>query len=295
VTGWDHPPGNLRLGGRTFAPTDRVVMAVVNRTPDSFYDAGATFALPAAVAAVDRAVAEGADIVDVGGVKAGAGDPVDVTEERRRVVPLIAAARARHPDLVISVDTWRHEVAEAAAQAGADLVNDAWAGYDPCLVDVAAQYGLGLVCSHTGGIPPRTVSVQPDYDDVVAAVRTGVRTLVERALAAGVRPDGLLIDPAHDFGKTTWHSLEVTRRLGELVATGWPVLVAVSRKDFVGETLGRPVTERLAGTLATTAWCAAAGARVFRAHDVRATRDVVDMIASIQGVRPPTHVSRGLR
>lgn len=291
---WAKPPGVLRLGRRTFSADDRLVMAVVNRTPDSFSDAGLTFEESAALAAVDRAVAEGADIVDVGGVKAGAGDPVDVAEECRRVVPIVEAVRARHPDVVISVDTWRHEVGRAAAQAGADLLNDAWAGYDPELAEVAAEYDLGLVCSHTGGTAPRTVLMHPEYDDVVAAVLDGLATLVDRALALGVRADGLLIDPAHDFGKTTWHSLEVTRRIDELVATGWPVLVAVSRKDFVGETLDRPVGQRLAGTLAVTAWCAAAGARVFRAHDVRATRDVVDMVSAIQGLRPPARVVRGL-
>jgi dihydropteroate synthase len=294
VEPWAHPPGALRLGRRTFAANDRLVMAVVNRTPDSFSDAGLTFDEVAALAAVDRAVAEGADIIDIGGVKAGAGPPVDVTEECRRVVPIVEAVRARHPDVVISVDTWRHEVGRAVAQAGADLLNDAWAGYDPRLAEVAGEYGLGLVCSHTGGTVPRTVLRRPRYDDVVAAVLHGLRQLVDRAVAAGVRTDGLLIDPAHDFGKTTWHSLEVTRRVDELVATGWPVLVAVSRKDFIGETLDRPVEARLAGTLAVTAWCAAAGARVFRAHDVRATRDVLDMVSAIQGLRPPARVVRGL-
>lgn len=294
VSDLTRPPGALRLGTRTFGPQDRVVMAVVNRTPDSFYDAGATYDEDAALAAVDRAVAEGADIVDLGGVKAGPGEPVDVAEECRRVVPLVEAVRVRHPGLVISVDTWRHEVGRAVAAAGADLLNDTWSAYDPQLAKVAAEYGLGLVCSHTGGAVPRTPPYRPQYDDVVADVVATVTRLAHTALSAGVRSDGLLIDAAHDFGKTTWHSLEVTRRLAELVATGWPVLVAVSNKDFVGETLGRGVTERAAGTLAVTAWCAAAGARVFRAHAVGPTRDVVDMIASIQGLRPPTRAIRGL-
>ncbi len=287
-------PAPLRLGSRTFGPEDRAVMAIVNRTPDSFFDNGATFTDRAALAAVDRAVAEGAEIVDIGGVKAGPGDEVDVAEECRRVVPFIAEVRARHPDLVISVDTWRHEVGAQACRAGADLINDTWSGFDPLLAEVAAQTGAGLLCSHTGGALPRSAPYRPRYDDVLADVVDTLTRLAERAVALGVRPDGIVIDPAHDFAKNTWHSLAVTRRIDELVATGWPVLVALSNKDFIGETLQRPVNERLAGTLAATAWCSAAGVRIFRAHAVRETRDTLDMIASIRGTRVPSHPVRAL-
>lgn len=284
----------LRLGQRTFATGELAVMAIVNRTPDSFFDRGATFAEDAALRAVDRAVAEGAAIVDIGGVKAGPGPEVSVAEEIRRTVGTVAAVRARYPDLVISIDTWRAEAAAAAVAAGADLINDTWAGADPALAEVAAATGAGLVCSHTGGLPPRTRLHRAAYDDVMADVIATVTRLAERAVSLGVRPDGILVDPAHDFGKNTWHSLELTRRLGELVDTGWPVLVALSNKDFVGETLDLPVTERLPGTLAATAVSAWLGARVFRAHQVRETHQVLDMVAAIRGDRSPAVARRGL-
>jgi dihydropteroate synthase len=272
-----------------------LVMAIVNRTPDSFYDRGATFEDAAAIAAVDRAVADGADLVDVGGVPAGAAsEPVDVEEELRRVVPFVAEVRRRHPQLAISVDTWRHEVAAAACAAGADLINDTWAGADPELAGVAAQYGAGLVCSHTGGLAPRTDPRRVHYDDVVHAVLAEVVPAAERLVALGVPAEGILLDPTHDFGKNTWHGLELLRRTDELVASGWPVLMALSNKDFVGETLDAGLHDREDGTLAATAVAALAGARVFRAHQVRRTRHVLEMVASITGTRPPSRCIRGL-
>ncbi|MEV1146012.1 dihydropteroate synthase [Micromonospora sp. NPDC049799] len=286
--------GALRLGGRTFGPGELAVMAIVNRTPDSFFDRGATFAQDSALRAVERAVEEGAEIIDIGGVKAGPGAEVDVTEEIRRTVDTIAAVRAAFPDVVISIDTWRAEVATEAVAAGADLLNDTWSGADPALARVAAETGAGLVCSHAGGLAPRTRPHRAAFDDVVADVVATVTGLAERAVALGVRPDGILIDPAHDFGKNTRHSLEITRRLGELSGTGWPLLVALSNKDFIGETLDLPVAERLEGTLAATAVSAWLGARVFRAHQVRPTRRVLDMVASIRGDRPPVATRRGL-
>ncbi|WLS46374.1 dihydropteroate synthase [Micromonospora profundi] len=286
--------GALRLGGRTFRPGELVVMAIVNRTPDSFYDRGATFAADSALRAVERAVHEGAEIIDIGGVKAGPGAEVDVAEEIRRTVDTIAAVRAAFPEVVISIDTWRAEVATEAVAAGAALLNDTWSGADPALARVAAATGAGLVCSHAGGLVPRTRPHRAAFDDVVADVVATVTGLADSAVAAGVRPDGILIDPAHDFGKNTRHSLEITRRLGELTDTGWPVLVALSNKDFIGETLDLPVAERLEGTLAATALSAWLGARVFRAHQVGPTRRVLDMVASIRGDRPPTATRRGL-
>ena len=286
--------GVLRLGKRTFGPRELVVMAIVNRTPDSFFDRGATYADDTAMAAVDRAVAEGAGIVDIGGVKAGPGDEVDTAEELRRTVGFLAAVRERHPDLVISADTWRAEVGAAAVAAGADLLNDTWGGPDPELATVAAETGAGLVCAHAGGLTPRTRPHRVAYGDVVPEVVRTLTGLAERAVEAGVRPDGILIDPAHDFGKNTRHSLELTRRLDELVATGWPVLVALSRKDFVGETLDLPVEARLEGTLAATALSAWQGARVFRAHDVAATRRVLDLVSAVRGDTGPAVARRGL-
>lgn len=270
-------------------------MAIVNRTRDSFYDRGATFDDRAAMAAVDRAVAEGADIVDVGGVRAGShGEEVDAAEESRRVVPFVAAVRERHPDLVISVDTWRHDVARPACRNGADLINDTWAGADPALAEVAAEFGAGIVCSHTGGAAPRTDPHRVRYLDVVAEVAAELVERAERMVALGVPREGVLIDPTHDFGKNTWHGLELLRRLDELVDTGWPVLMALSNKDFVGETLGAELADRVDGTLAATSVAAFAGARVFRAHQVRQTRRVVEMVASIAGTRPPARCLRAL-
>jgi dihydropteroate synthase len=257
-------------------------MAVINRTPDSFYDRGATSEFGPALEAASRAVADGAEIVDIGGVKAGPGDEVTPAAEIDRVAGLVAAVRERHPEVVISVDTWRAEVAEVVAQAGADLLNDAWGGTDPRLAAVAARYGAGLVCSHAGGLPPRTRPHRPAYGDVVAEVTRHVTEYAERAVAGGVPPDSVLIDPAHDFGKNTWQSLEVTRRLGELAGTGWPVLVAVADKDFIGETLGLPVGARAEGTIAALAVCAWLGARVFRVHDVSATREALAAVADLR-------------
>jgi dihydropteroate synthase len=288
------PLGVLRLGRREFPADQLVVMAIVNRTPDSFYRPGITWDPAVALERVHEVVAEGADIVDVGGVPARPGDEVDVKEEIRRTVPFIAAVREAYPELIISVDTWRHEVGREACAVGADLLNDTWGGWDPRLVEVAAQAGIGVVCSHSGHLPPRTRPYRVSYDDVVSDVLNVTLSLASRAAAVGVQPDRILIDPAHDFGKNTWHSLEVTRRLGELVATGWPVLVSVSNKDFVGETLDVPVDDRLAGTLATTAVCAWLGARVFRAHHVRETRHVLSTISVIRGDAPPARVVRGL-
>jgi dihydropteroate synthase len=284
----------LRVGKRTFAPGEHAVMAVVNRTPDSFYDGGAHPTVADALATVQRAVSDGADLVDIGGVRAGYGAAVEVEEELRRVLPVVIAVRERFGALPISVDTWRAEVADQVLAAGADLVNDTWAGADPNLPAVAARHGAALVCSHTGGLGPRTDPHRVEYHDVTADVIDTVTAAARRAVTAGVRRDGILIDPTHDFGKNTWHSLQLTRRLHELVATGWPVLVALSRKDFIGETLDLPAAERLDGTLAATAICAWHGARVFRTHDVLATRRVLDMVASISGTRPPAVARRGL-
>jgi dihydropteroate synthase len=284
----------LTLGPLRLEPGQYAVMAIVNRTPDSFYDGGRNVALADALNSVARSVDEGAAIVDIGGVRAGHGPTVTVAEELERVLPVLTAVRDRFPDLAISVDTWRAAVAERVVAAGADLINDTWAGTDPDVVALAAATGAGVVCSHTGGLGPRTDPHRVQYDDVVSDVITTVTAAADAAVAAGVRRDGILVDPTHDFGKNTRHSLLLTRRLDELVATGWPVLVALSRKDFVGETLDLPPADRLEGTLAATAISAWHGAHVFRTHDVQATRRVLDMVASIRGTRPPAVARRGL-
>lgn len=285
----------MRLGRHDLRDDGMLIMAIVNRTPDSFYDRGATFAEDRAMERVDLVVEQGADIVDIGGVKAAPGGDVDVAEEIDRVAGLVARVREAHPRLVISVDTWRAEVGEVVCEAGADVLNDAWGGADPALVDVAARHDSAIICTHTGGVEPRTRPFRTGFErDIVEDVLEGVLGYAQRARAAGVAPESIVIDPAHDFGKNTHHSLEVTRRLDELVDTGWPVLVSLSNKDFVGEVLDRPVDERLIGTLATTAVSAWLGARIYRVHEVAETRQVLDMVATLRGERPPARTIRGL-
>ncbi|MGL5862598.1 MAG: dihydropteroate synthase [Phycicoccus sp.] len=284
----------FRLGQREYDETARLVMAIVNRTPDSFYDKGLTWAEDAAFERVREVVAQGADLVDIGGIKAAPGAEVDPVEEMRRVVGFVAKVREEHPGLVISVDTWRAEVARAVCEAGADVINDAWGGADAELPTVAAEFGATLVCTHTGGQAVRTRPHRVEYDDVRADIVASVTTQAERAVAMGVARDRVVVDPAHDFGKNTWHSLEATRRLSELVATGWPVLVSLSNKDFVGESLDLPVGERLTGTLAATALSAWFGAHVYRVHEVVETRQVLDMVSVIAGDLSPARVIRGL-
>jgi dihydropteroate synthase len=278
------PGRNLRLRHRTFAPGETGLLAIINRTPDSFYDKGRYLDDQVALSAVSRAVADGADGVDIGGVKAGPGPEVNADAELRRVVPFVAAVRAAHPELLISVDTWRVSVADAACTAGADLINDVWAGHEPELSAVAAAHGAAYLCAHTGGHPPRTDPHRVRYDDVVAETVADLTRQAETALAAGVREDGVLIDAAQDFGKNTYHSLQVTGRVNALIETGWPVLLAVSNKKFIAETLGLDgaKSDRLTGTLATTAIAVWEGVRMVRAHDVAQTRQVLDMVAALR-------------
>jgi dihydropteroate synthase len=288
----------LRLRGKVFDSARPAVMAIVNRTSDSFYADNRHADLGSAVRALEAAVEAGADIVDVGGVRAGQeGEAVGPQQEMDRVLPFLELARRDHPDLVLSLDTWRSEVAREAGRLGLDLVNDTWAGHDPRLVDVAAEIGAGVVCSHTGGLPPRTDPVGMTYppepggvvDDVLRTLAAGAR----RAEQAGIPPERVLVDPTLDFGKTTAHSVRVLRHTADVARLGYPVLQALSRKDFVGESLDLPPEERLEGTLAATAVAAWLGATVFRAHDVRATRRVVDMVAVLRGDAAPRLARRG--
>ncbi len=292
-------PAKLVLRGRVFDAGRPAVMAIINRTSDSFFAGNRHADLDSARVALDAAVADGADIVDVGGVRAGQeGAVVSAAEEIDRVLPFLEHARSAYPDLILSLDTWRSETARAAATAGLDLVNDTWAGHDPDLVHVAAGLGAGIVVSHTGGLPPRTdpvdVSYGPDPLDVVRDVLRTLRAGAETAYRAGVPRERILLDPTLDFGKTTAHSLVLLRHTADLVGLGMPVLQALSRKDFVGESLDLPPAERLEGSLGATAVAAWLGATVFRAHDVRATRRLVDMVATIRGDRPPALQVRGV-
>lgn len=297
----------LVLRGRTVGAHAGAVMAIINRTTDSFYPGARHDDDARALEAVAAAHEAGAEIIDIGGVRAGTGPDVSVSEEISRVVPFLARVRSEFPDQLVSVDTWRAEVAREAAQAGADLINDTWAGHDPRVVDVAAEFGIGVVCSHTGGLAPRTdpsnvafplpAEAEPGTEvedgvvlDVVATLTRGAR----RALEAGVARESILIDPTHDFGKTTANSLRLLQRTNVLTELGFPLLMALSRKDFVGETLELGTEDRLEGTLAATAVAAWEGATVFRAHDVPQTRRVLDMVAAIRGDLAPRAPLRGL-
>lgn len=297
----------LVLRGRRVGTSAPAIMAIVNRTTDSFFSGARQSEDGAALEAVAVAVRDGAEIVDIGGVRAGTGDPVSTSEEIRRIVPFVARVRSEFPDLLVSVDTWRSEVAREAVLAGADLVNDTWAGHDPRLVEVAAETGAGVVCSHTGGAVPRTNPVRVAYplppdapvgsdprDGVVLDVVATLERSARRAVDCGVPAESVLVDPTHDFGKNTWHSLHLVRSTQRLATLGFPLLMALSRKDFVGETLDLPAEERLEGTLAATAIAAWLGASVFRAHDVRATRRVLDMVAAVRGELAPARAVRGL-
>jgi dihydropteroate synthase len=281
------------IGRRTFEfPRQVAVMAVVNRTPDSFYDRGRTYRLDAAIRAAERALAEGADWVDLGGVKAGPGEPVDEATELDRVLPVLDALRPR-TDAVISVDTYRPGVARAALAAGADVVNDPTALSAPEVADEVAAAAAWLVVTHTAG-PPRTRPHRPAYRDVVAEVAAVLLDRAAEARRRGVPDERLILDPGHDLHKNTFHSLELTRRLGELAALGYPLLVALSNKDFVGETLDLPVDQRLEGSLAALVASVLAGANIVRVHDVRPSVRAVRMTEAILGRRPPARPRRGL-
>ena len=274
------------IAGRPFDFSRRVaVMAIVNRTPDSFHDRGRTFALEKAVEAVSAAADAGADWIDVGGVPFAPGPEVTVAEELDRVLPVVEAAKSR---TVVSVDTFRPEVAAEVIKAGAGVVNDTSGLRDPAMADVVAGTDAQLVITHSLAAP-RTLWPSPHYDDVTAEVAAFLRARVAIALDRGVRPDQIIIDPGHDLNKNTRHSLELTRRLDEIAAIGYPMLAAVSNKDFIGETLDAKQSDRLAGTLAAVVFSVLRGARIVRVHDVRAAVDAVRMTEAMLGWREPAY------
>ncbi|WP_324652426.1 dihydropteroate synthase [Georgenia sp. H159] len=278
------------VGRREFDFSRQVaVMAIVNRTPDSFWDRGATFALDRAVSAALAAVDDGADWVDVGGVPFSPDTPeVSVAEESDRVVPLVAAI-AERSDVVISVDTTRAPVAAAAIAAGASVVNDTNGVRDPAMVELLSEGRAAVVVTHSLAAP-HTHLPSPRYGDVVGEVATFLRERVDALTAAGIPADRLFIDPGPDLNKNTAHTLELLRRLPEITSIGLPVLAAVSNKDFIGETLDRPPGDRLPGSLAATTLAVAAGARVVRTHQVAATVDAVRLTEAVLGLREPAYL-----
>jgi dihydropteroate synthase len=281
------------IGGRRFNFSRQVaVMAIINRTPDSFYDKGSTFALDKAVAAAVTAADDGADWVDVGGVPFGRGPAVSLDEEIDRIVPLVEAIKAR-TDVVISVDTTRSEVARLSIAAGAGVINDTSGLWDPAMASTVAATEASLVLTHSLA-PPRSEPPRPHYDDVTAEVITFLRDRVVRAASEGVRLDRLIVDPGHDLNKNTFHTLEITRRLEEVVALGLPTLVAVSNKDFIGETLDRAQGQRGEGTLAAAVICIMKGARIVRMHDVPAAVAAVRLTEAVLGYREPAYARHNL-
>jgi dihydropteroate synthase len=280
------------IGARTFDFSRRVaVMGIVNRTVDSFYDRGATFALDEAVAAAQRAVAAGADWVDIGAVPfSPLATRVDERTELERLLPVVEAVRAA-TDAVVSVDTVRAEVARRALLAGADAVNDTSGLHDPDMAGVVADAGATLVITHSRAAPGRQL-LRPRYDDVVAEAAEFLLDRAARAVEHGVAKDRIVIDPGHDLNKNTVHSLELTRRLGELSTLGFPLLASVSNKDFLQETLDRPAAELTEGTVAAVVLCVLAGARIVRVHDVAAVRAGLGVVETVLGWRPPTGTLR---
>ena len=287
------PDVKRRIGARTFDFSREVaVMAIINRTPDSFFDKGSTFELNKAVGAALTAVGDGADLVDVGGVPFGRGPAITLDEEIDRVVPLVEAIHAAS-DVVISVDTFSAQVARLSIAAGAGVINDTSGLYDPDMAAVLTASDATLVLTHSLA-PPRSEPPNPRYDDVTAEVVAFLRDRVARAVAAGIPLERLIVDPGHDLNKNTWHSLELTRRLEEIVAIGLPTLVAVSNKDFVGETLDREQGKRLEGSLAAAVICILKGARIVRMHDVPATVAAVRMTEAVLGLRKPAYTRHNM-
>jgi dihydropteroate synthase len=270
----------LRLGQRTFDIEHRpLVMGILNRTPDSFYDKGATFALDDLVRRAGLLVDQGADLLDVGGVKAGPGPEVGEAEELNRVIPAIEALAARY-DVPLSVDTWRASVARAAYAAGAVVGNDISGFADPDYLAVAAEYGATVVATHIR-LGPRIPDPDPVYDDVVDTVEAFLLERVGRALAAGLPPDRIVIDAGLDLGKTASQSLTLLRASDRLADLGYPLLLSASNKTFLGVVLGLEIGHRREASLAATSLGATLGCRVMRVHEVGAHRQACDVLAAV--------------
>jgi dihydropteroate synthase len=260
------------------------VMGVVNVTPDSFSDGGRFLDPERAIEHGRLLLDDGADLLDVGGESTRPGaEAVDADEELRRVGPVIEALAADGAS--VSVDTSKATVAAAALDAGAEIVNDVSAlRTDPEMATLCAERGCGVVLMHMKGTP-RTMQESPSYGDVVADVRAFLAERIEAARAAGVSEERIWIDPGIGFGKTVEHNLELLRRLGELRELGRPIVIGTSRKSFIGEITGREVDERLGGTVASNVLALAAGAEVFRVHDVRAVREALAVATAVLGER----------
>jgi dihydropteroate synthase len=273
-------PAILELGGRLYDITHRaLVMGILNRTPDSFYDKGAYFDMASFIDRAAGLVDDRADLFDVGGVKAGPGPEVGLEEELERVVPAVEALKARF-EIPISVDTWNADVAEAAYRAGAVVGNDISGFSDPRYLKVAAEAGAAVVATHIR-LAPRIPDPEPVYADLVGEVNDFLRIRAEAALDTGIPARRVMVDAGHDLGKTWLQSLDLLRATDELAALGFPVLLSVSNKTFLGRLLGQEVDRRRESSLAATALGIALGARVLRVHDVKGTARVRDTMEAL--------------
>jgi dihydropteroate synthase len=273
-------PIALSLGTTTYDLTSRaLVMGILNRTRDSFYEPAATFDLNALFERAERLVAEGADLLDIGGVKAGPGDDVEETEELERVVPVVAEL-VRRFDVPISIDTWRASVARAAYAEGACVGNDISGFADDQYLPVAAAAAATVVATHIR-LRPRVADPDPHYDDVTATVAAFLVERRQRALDAGVAKDRIVVDAGLDLGKTAAQSLQLLRDSDRLAGLGAPLLLSASNKTFLGVMFDLPVTDRREPSLAATALGIAAGCRIVRVHDVQGTARVRDVIARL--------------
>ena len=274
----------LRLGHRNFDIEHRsLVMGILNRTPDSFYDKGLTFELDDLVGRAGLLIDQGADLLDIGGIKAGPGPEVGEAEELDRVIPAIEALAARY-DIALSVDTWRASVAREAYRAGAVVGNDISGFADPDYLAAAAEHGATVVATHIR-LGPRIPDPNPVYDDVVDSVRTFLLERADRALAAGLAPDQIIVDAGLDLGKTAAQSLTLLRASDQLADLGYPLLLSASNKTFLGVVLDLEIGQRKEASVAATSLGAALGCRVMRVHEVAAHRQACDAIAAVTGAR----------
>lgn len=270
----------LELGSRAYDVSTRsLVMGILNRTPDSFYDRGEYWDLDAFFRRAEQLVTDGADILDVGGVKAGPGPEVGEAEEMDRVVPAISALHERF-DVPLSVDTWRASVAAEAYRAGAVIGNDISGFGDPKYLEVASAAGASVVATHIR-LRPRVADPEPHYDDVVAEVSAFLGERGRWARDAGIPDSRIILDAGLDLGKTAAQSLELLRASDRLVALGWTVLLSASNKTFLGVLFGLEIGERWEATLAAHSLGVSLGCRILRAHDVRAARRVCDALAAV--------------
>jgi dihydropteroate synthase len=258
-----------------------LIMGILNVTPDSFYDGGRHFDTEEAIKFGNEMIEQGADIIDVGGESTRPGsEHVEIDEELRRVIPVISAL-ARNPEAVISIDTMHAEVAKQAMEAGASIINDVSAlTYDKEMLDVALKYQPGIILMHMKGTP-KTMQENPCYQNVTEEVKTFLCERASTLISAGIDKESIAIDPGIGFGKTLEHNVKLLAELDSLQQPGYPIVVGVSRKSFIGKITGREVSERLAGTIAAVVFCILKGANILRVHDVKETVDAVKVIMNL--------------